>query len=195
MYMPYGQSIQSTTQIPAVMDVLVKTTATAEQAGLELGNLAVNANPDVPVGRVTSLTDLVTGSISGFRSTIWVFFSFAGAALLLAAIGLYGLMSYSVSQRTYEISVRMAVGAPAIRVVSLILSQSLRIAVFGILVGIALAFLLTRLLSGMLVGVTATDPKTFAGVVLLVLFVTQVASSVPAWRAARVDPIRALRAE
>ncbi len=142
-----------------------------------------------------SLTDIVGDSISGFRSTIWVFLSFAAAALLLAAIGLYGLMSYSVSQRTYEISVRMAIGAPASSVVGLILGQSLRITMIGITAGIAAAFLLTRFLSGMLVGVKATDPFIFAGVVLLVLLVTVTASSIPAWRAARIDPIRTLRAE
>ena len=195
MYMPYGQAVQGSGQIPAVMELLVKTTATGEGAAVELRRIAVDADPNVPVGRVISLTDIVGDSISGFRSTIWVFLSFAGAALLLAAIGLYGLMSYSVSQRTYEISVRMAIGASASSVVGLILSQSLRITMTGIVAGIVAAFLLTRFLSGMLFGVTAADPLTFAGVVLLVLMVTVTASSIPAWRAARIDPIRTLRAE
>lgn len=195
IYMPYSQAVQGKGQIPVVMDLLVKTTATAEQTAIALRSIALNANPDVPVGRVVSLTDIVGNSISGFRSTIWVFLSFASAALLLAAVGLYGLMSYSVSQRTYEISVRMAIGAPASSVVGLVLSQSLRITIAGIVAGIVAAFVLTRFLSAMLVGVTATDPVTFAGVVLLVLIVTVFASSVPAWRAARIDPIRTLRAE
>lgn len=193
--MPYAQAVQGNGQIPVVMDLLIKTAATANQAALELHRVAVEANPDVPVGRVVGLADTVGNSISGFRSTIWVFLSFATAALLLAAIGLYGLMSYSVSQRTYEISVRMAIGAPANSVVGLILSQSLRIAMIGMTAGIGVAFLLTRFLSDMLFGVTATDPWTFAGVVLLVFVVTATASSIPAWRAARIDPIRTLRAE
>lgn len=195
IYMPYAQAIQGDGQIPAGMDLLVKTTATSGQVAAEIRAVAVNADPDVPVGRVMSLTDIVGDSISGFRSTIWVFLSFASAALLLAAIGLYGLMSYSVSQRTYEISVRMAIGASASSVVGLILGQSLRITMIGIVAGILAAFVLSRLLSGMLVGVTAADPLTFASVVLLVLIVTVTASSVPAWRAARIDPIRTLRAE
>lgn len=195
MYMPYTQAIQGSGQIPVVMDLLVKTTTTAERAAWQLRRVAVDANPDVPVGRVMSLTEIVGDSISSFRSAIWVFLSFAATALVLAAIGLYGLMSYSVAQRTYEISVRMAIGAPASSVVRLILSQSLRLAILGISAGILAAFVVTRFLSGMLVGVTATDPWTFAGVVLLVLIVTLTASSVPAWRAARVDPIRTLRAE
>jgi putative ABC transport system permease protein len=195
IYMPYAQAVDGGGQIPFVMDLLVKTTAAAPQAGSELRRAAVAANPEVPVGRVTSLNDIVDGSISGFRSTIWVFLSFAIAALTLAAIGLYGLMSYLVSQRTYEISVRMAIGASAGSIVSLILSQSLRVTTLGTAAGMAAAFLLTRFLSGMLVGVSATDPITFAGVIFLVLLVTVTASSIPAWRAARIDPIRTLRAE
>jgi ABC-type antimicrobial peptide transport system permease subunit len=173
----------------------VKTTATAKQAALELRGIAMNADPDVPVGRVIKLTDIVEGSIAGFRSTIWVFLSFAAGALLLAAIGLYGLISYSVSQRTYEISVRMSIGATASSVIGLILSQSLRIALIGIVGGIGAALLLTRLLSRMLFGVTATDPLTFTSVAVLVFVVTVTATSIPAWRAARIDPIRTLRAE
>lgn len=195
IYMPYVQAVEGNGRIPAVMDLLVKTTATAEQAAVALRRIAVETDPDVPVGKVVSLTDIVGASIADFGSTIWVFLSFAAAALLLAAIGLYGLMSYSVSQRTYEISVRMAIGAPASSVVALILGQSLRIALMGIIGGTGAAFLLTRLLAKMLFGVTATDPLTFTGVALLVFAVTVTASSIPAWRAARIDPIRTLRAE
>jgi ABC-type antimicrobial peptide transport system permease subunit len=196
IYMPYPQAaIQDKGQIPAAMDVLVKATANDEQAAAELHEIAVNANPNIPVGKVTALTDIVGNSISGFRSTIGVFFSFAALALLLAAISVYGLMSYSVSQRTYEVSVRMAIGTPRSTVVGLILRQSLRIAIIGIAAGIGAALLLSRVLSGILVGVTAADPSTFAAVALLMLIVTATASSVPAWRAARIDPIRTLRAE
>ncbi len=195
IYMPYAQAVQGNGQIPAVMNLVVKTAAAADHAAADLRRVAIEANPDVPVGRVLGLTDIVGDSISGFRSTIWVFLSFAAAALVLAAIGLYGLMSYSVSQRTYEISVRMAIGAPASSVVRLILSQSLRVALFGVVAGIGSSFLLTRFLSGMLFGVTATDPLTFVVVSLLVFMVAVTASSIPAWRAARIDPIRTLRAE
>ncbi len=141
------------------------------------------------------LTDIVGDSISGYRSMIWVFLNFAAAALLLAAVGLYGLMSYSVSQRTYEISVRMAIGAEASGVVKLILGQSLRITIAGMVGGIVASFVLTRLLSGLLFGVTPTDPSIFAAVSVLVLIVAIAESSVPAWRAARIDPIKTLQAE
>lgn len=195
MYLPYAQAIDGDGHIPVVMDLLVKTTANAEQTGAELRRIATEGDPNIPVGKVVGLSDIVGGSIAGFRSTICVFLTFAASALLLAAIGLYGLMSYSVSQRTYEISVRMAIGATATSVVGSILSQSLRIALMGIIGGIGAALLLTRLLSRLLFGVTATDPLTFAGVAVLVFAVTVIASSIPAWRAARINPIQTLRAE
>lgn len=196
IYMPYAQAaLQSDGRIPGVMDILVKTTGNAEHTAAELQAIARNANPSIPVGKVIALTDLVGNSVAGFRSTIWVFLSFAALALLLASIGVYGLMSYSVSQRTYEISVRMAIGAPRSSVISLILGQSLRITMIGIVAGVPIALLLSRLLSGMLVGVTAADPSTFVGVVLLMIIVTATASAVPAWRAINIDPIRTLRAE
>ncbi len=195
VYMPYAQAVQGTGQIPVAMDLLIKTTASADRTAVELRRLAVDANPAAAVGKVISLDAIVGNSLSDFRSTIWVFLSFAATALVLSAIGLYGLMSYSVSQRSYEISVRMAIGATASSVVGLILSQTLKITAAGIFAGTTAAFLLTRFLSKMLVGVRPTDPYTFIAVVLLVLIVAIAASSVPTWRAARIDPIRTLRAE
>lgn len=195
VYMPYAQAVQGDGQIPVVMNLLVKTTASAEEAAADIHRAAADAAPDIPVGKVQTLTDIVGGSISGFRSTIWVFASFAGVALLLAAVGLYGLMSYAVSQRTYEISVRMAIGAQTSRVVGMILKQSLRITALGMGMGIVACFSFTRFLSGLLFGVTAFDPLTFGGVSLLLFLVALVASAIPACRAARIDAIRALRAE
>jgi ABC-type antimicrobial peptide transport system permease subunit len=155
----------------------------------------MEANPDVPVGEVLTLTGIVGDSISGLRSTIWIFLSFAATALLLAAIGIYGLMSYSVSQRAYEISVRMATGATNASIVRLILGQSLRITLIGMIAGIGASFLLTRFLSGLLFHVTATDPLIFVYVCLFLATVAAAASSIPAWRASCIDPIRTLRAE
>ena len=195
MYMPYAQAVQGNGQIPVVMNLLVKTTASADQAATDIRRIAVEANPDIPVGKVLTLTGIVGDSISGFRSTIWVFLSFAAAALLLAAVGIYGLMSYSVSQRTYEISVRMATGATNGSIVRLILGQSLRTTLLGLSLGIGASFLLTRFLSGLLFAVTATDPLIFTYVCLFLVVVAAAASSIPAWRASRIDPIRTLRAE
>ncbi len=195
MYIPYAQAEQENGQIPVVMNILVKTTAAADNASAELRRIAVEANPNVPVGPVLPLAGLVGDSISGYRSTIWVFLSFAGAALVLAAVGLYGLMSYSVSQRTYEISVRMAIGARAGSVLTMILGESLRITLLGMVTGLTVSSIFTRLLSSMLFGVTATDPVTFGMVSLLILIVAAASTSVPAWRAARINPIKALRSE
>ncbi len=120
---------------------------------------------------------------------------FAATALLLASIGIYGLMSYSVSQRTYEIGVRMATGATNASIVRLILVQGLRIAIIGMAAGIGGSLLLTRFLSGLLFRVKATDPVIFLSVCVFLIIVAVAASSIPAWHASRVDPIRVLRME
>jgi predicted permease len=195
VYMPYAQAVQGTGQIPVTMNLLVKTTMNSERTATAVRRLAVEANPNVPVGKIQPLDQIVSDSISSFRSTIWIFLSFAAGALLLAEIGLYGLMSYSVSQRTYEISVRMAIGAQASTVIGSILGQSLRVTGFGLAIGIAAALLLTRLLSGLLFQVQTTDPWTFASVSLLLAVVAVAASAIPAWRASRIDPIKTLRAD
>jgi predicted permease len=195
LYMPYAQAAAADGRIPGVMNLVVKTSGRADQIAVEVRRIAVDADPNIPVGKVQELTGIVEGSISGFRSTMWVFLAFASVALGLAAIGLYGLMSYAVSQRTYEISVRMAIGAQRSAVVALILNQALRITVAGIAAGIVGAVLLTRFLSGLLFRVTATDPLTFVGVSIVLLLVSAAAGSIPAWRAARINPIRTLRAE
>ena len=149
----------------------------------------------VLLGQVQSLDDIVSGSIADFRSTMRVFFSFAGAAILLAAVGIYGLMSYWVSQRTYEIGLRVAIGATRRGILSMILAQGMRVALFGVGGGIVAAFLLTRFLAALLYGVAATDLLTFAVVTALVLGVAAVATAFPAWRATRIDPLKSLRAE
>ena len=137
----------------------------------------------------------MSGSIAGFRSLMRIFLSFASAALLLAAIGIYGLMSYWVSQRTYEIGLRIAIGATRQRIVSMILAQGLRVSLYGVVAGILAALLLTRFLASLLYGVAATDIATFAAVTLLVFLVAILATAFPAWRATRIDPIKSLRAE
>jgi putative ABC transport system permease protein len=194
IYMPYAQAIEGGDRIPVVMHLLIKTAAGREAAS-EIRRVAMEANPEIPVGRVTPLEKIVGSSISGLRSTIWIFLGFAATALLLATIGVYGLMSYSVSQRTYEISVRMATGATKASIVRLILAQGLRTALIGTGAGICVSLLLTRFLSGLLFRVTATDPLVFAFVCMFLVAVAAAASSIPAWRAGRIDPIRALRTD
>ena len=195
IYMPYAQSVHQDGQIFAAMTLVVKTTADFGRLAGEVRSLAERQDPNVPVGRVEPLRNLVTASISDFRSTIRVFLCFAGAALLLAAIGIYGLVSYWVTQRTFEIGVRAALGATRHRIVSLVLAQGLRVALYGVVAGIISALAVTRFLASLLYGVTATDTLSFVAVIALVLGVTITATSFPAWRAARIDPGRSLRVD
>jgi ABC-type antimicrobial peptide transport system permease subunit len=126
---------------------------------------------------------------------MWLMSVFGGAALLLAAIGIYGLMAYSVAQRTQEIGIRLALGAHTSQLRRMVVWQGMRLAALGVAIGIAAAFGLTRLISAFLFGVTARDPLVFVGVPALLALVAFVAVWIPAMRASRVDPIVAMRAD
>jgi putative ABC transport system permease protein len=120
---------------------------------------------------------------------------FAGVAMLLAAVGIYGVMSYSVAQRAHEMGIRMALGARGANIVWLVLGQSMWLTGAGLLIGLAGSLVLTRLLSTLLFDVKATDPPTYLLVALFLAAVAQIASSLPAWRATHIDPVTALRQE
>ena len=152
-------------------------------------------DPNLPVTNVMTMDNLISGSVSPRRFSSVLVAVFAGLALLLAAIGIYGVMSYTVSQRTREIGVRMALGAQLTSVRGMILGQTLKLTLLGVGLGLAGAFVVTRFLASMLFGVGVYDPVTFLGVAALLVAVALVASYIPARRAMRVDPIVALRYE
>jgi putative ABC transport system permease protein len=139
------------------------------------------------------MDDLVEEQIGQTRLTVMLLGSFAAVAVLLALIGIYGVISYSVVQRTYELGIRRALGAQPADILRLILGQGLGLAAAGITAGIGGALALTRVMQSLLFHVNATDPATFAGIALLFLLVALAASYIPARRATRIDPMAALR--
>jgi len=149
----------------------------------------------LPVTDVRSMGEVVSLSTSRERFNMWLMSVFGVSALLLAAIGIYGLMAYSVEQRTQEIGIRLALGAQAGQVKNMVVFQGMRLAVVGVIIGVAAAFWLARLISSFLFGVTARDPLVFGGVPALLTLVALLAVWIPARRASKVDPMIALRYE
>jgi putative ABC transport system permease protein len=149
----------------------------------------------IPLTSVRIFDDYVSRSLARPRFNALLLSIFAGTALLLTAIGIYGVMAYSVSQRTNEIGIRIALGAGKSSIFRLVVGQAMSLVGISLLIGLAGAFAATRLLSSLLFGVGAADPATFVGIVLLVSAVAFLASWIPARRATRVNPIIALRAE
>jgi ABC-type antimicrobial peptide transport system permease subunit len=149
----------------------------------------------LPVSDVRTMEEVVSRSTSRQQFNMWLMTVFGASALLLAAIGIYGLMAYSVEQRTQEIGIRLALGAQAAQVKNMVVLQGMRLAIVGVIVGVAAAFALARFISSFLFGVTTRDPLVFGGVPLLLAAVALLAVWLPARRASQVDPIIALRYE
>jgi predicted lysophospholipase L1 biosynthesis ABC-type transport system permease subunit len=149
----------------------------------------------LPVTDVRSMAEVVSLSTSRERFNMWLMTVFGVSALLLAAIGIYGLMAYSVEQRTQEIGIRLALGAQTTQVKNMVVWQGMRLAILGVVLGVGASFALARFIASFLYGTTARDPLVFVGVPLLLTIVALVAVWIPARRASRVDPIIALRYE
>lgn len=152
-------------------------------------------DPNLPITHITTMDGLLSDSVSPRRFSAVLVGIFAALALLLAAIGIYGVMSYTVSQRTQEIGLRMALGAQLTNVRGMILGQTLKLTLIGVGLGLAGAFVLARFLASLLFAIGSYDPVTFLGVAFLLIVVALAASYIPARRAMRVDPIVALRCE
>jgi putative ABC transport system permease protein len=152
-------------------------------------------DPDQPISEVKRMTDWVDASVAVPRYNTTLLAAFAALAMILAATGIYGVMSYTVAQRTHEIGVRMAMGARRLDVLKLVVRQGMLLTLVGVVLGLAGAFGLTRVMASLLFGVTAKDPLTFVAVSGLLIAVAFIACFVPALRATKVDPLVALRYE
>jgi putative ABC transport system permease protein len=157
--------------------------------------VVASIDPEQAVAGVASMDDLVAATLARRCFSTILLAGFSALALFLSAIGLYGVVSYSVAQRTRELGLRMALGAQRGRLFRSVLGESLMLSGAGLLAGLLLSFFLTRLLASLLFGVTATDPLTFAGVSATMLAIAICAALVPAQRAISIDPMQALRQE
>ena len=182
-------------QAGSMMGILVRTTGDPGALAPAVRAQVLSLDANLPVYSVESMEDRIAESIAPNRFLSLLVGCFAALALVLAAAGLYGVISYSVSQRTQEIGIRMALGAERKNVLALVMREGARMALAGVAVGLAGSLLATRLLAGQLFGVRATDPLTFVGVTLLLAGVALAACYVPARRAMRLDPLVALRYE
>jgi ABC-type antimicrobial peptide transport system permease subunit len=152
-------------------------------------------DPQIAIPRIETMQDIVETAVAPRRFVVWLGTLFAVFATFLAALGLYGVIALAVSQRTQEIGIRMALGARGATVVRMVLAKGVRLSLAGIVIGLASALAATRLIANLLYGVKPNDPATYAAVSAMLLGVTLLACYLPARRAARVEPVDALRCE
>ncbi|MEX2660987.1 MAG: FtsX-like permease family protein [Vicinamibacterales bacterium] len=195
VYVPYTQVRDGWMPYYVPKDLLIRTAGDPLALVPAVRQIVRAADPELPVADIRSMEDVVALQTAPRRTQTAVLGLFAGMALLLAAIGLHGLLSFGVSQRRQEIGVRIALGAPRANVLRLVLRESAMLAVLGGVAGLALAYAAARGFDSLLAGVQPNDPWTYAGAAFVTVLVTLSGSLVPALRALRVDPVGALRAE
>lgn len=176
-------------------DLVVKTDVDPASMAATVRKAVWEIDKDQPVSNIQTMEEILAGSIARQRFSMLLLAIFAAVALVLAGVGIYGVMSYSVAQRTHEIGIRMALGAQTGAVLKLAVGYGMKLVLAGLVIGLIAAFALTRVMSTLLFGVTATDPATFTLISLLLIAVAVLASYIPARRATRVNPIIALRYE
>src|SRR5262249_8622831 len=179
---PFGQLV-----------VVVKTIADPHAIVSNVTREVHSMDQELPVFSVETMDEYIAASVAAPRFNTTLLSIFAAVALVLTIIGLYGVMSYSVAQRTNEIGIRMALGAQTRDVLTLVGKQAVMLVAIGLAIGLAGAVALTRLLASLLFGVTTRDPATFAAIALLLSTVAVLACYIPAWRATKVDPLEPLR--
>jgi len=180
-------------QAPSTMNVVLRTTLPPSSLSQTIEAVVREADPAVPVVRLRDMDGVFNESIRRPRLLAQLLGAFAGLALLLAAIGTYGVLSYMVAERRREIGIRMALGADQSSVRAQVMKQGLTLTTVGIVAGLAGAFGLNRLIASLLFGVQPTDPATIVAVITTITLVASVACWLPAWRASRVDPNVVLR--
>jgi putative ABC transport system permease protein len=175
--------------------LVVRTRVEPMSLATPLRNAVWSVDKDQPVSNIDTMEHIVAGAVARQRFSTMLLGIFATLALMLAAVGIYGVMSYSVAQRTREIGIRMALGARRGDVLRMTVKQSLKLVVMGVAIGLVAAFVLTRVMTSLLFGISATDPVTFVSISLMLMSVAMFASYIPALRATKVDPMVALRAQ
>jgi putative ABC transport system permease protein len=177
------------------MTIVIRTSGDSSGIASAARNVIHQLDPQQPIGQVITMDGLMARSVARSRFNSLLLATFSVVALVMAAVGIYGVMSYSVLQRTHEIGVRMALGAQRADVLKLMLKQGVVLGIAGVAVGLAGSFGLMRVISTLLFDVAATDKTTFAAVAVGLFAITFLASYIPAWRATKVNPLDALRYE
>ena len=198
MYVPMAQEPDGVTVVNVKLLPLVWIVRTESEPHRLSGPITRALESSVgqlPVTRIRAMTDVVTESTARTRFNTWLMTAFGFCALGLAAIGVYGLVSYWVQQRSREIGVRLALGAESSRIANMVVRQGMRLAAVGVVIGLIAALALVQTIQGLLFGVPARDPLVFVSIPLLLSVVALAAVSIPAWRASRIDPLQALRSE
>ncbi len=193
MYVPYRQ-VDALLPI-FQMAIVLRTSMEPLTATSVLRSTIAEIDPNQPLVNVRSMDQNIQTSVAQPRFRTWLIGTFAALALVLAAVGVYGVMSYSVTQRTSEIGIRVTMGAQPEDILRIVVGEGLRLALAGVAVGVVGALLLSRVLRTFVFGVSTSDPATFFGVAMVLVLVGAAASYFPARRATRVDPLVALRYE
>jgi predicted lysophospholipase L1 biosynthesis ABC-type transport system permease subunit len=198
MYVPFGQVPDGITQlgnraIPATW--MIRTAADPRTLASAIQREFLAVDRQMPVAKVRTMGEVIADVTARQNFNMLLLTIFAAIALLLAAIGIYGVMSYAVEQRTHEIGIRMALGAGAPEMLRMVVGHGMRLAAAGVAAGLLAAFALTRLLGTLLFGIKPTDPLTFGAVAAVLSLIAFLASYIPARRATKVDPMIALRYE
>jgi putative ABC transport system permease protein len=195
MYLPRSAVPEGFISIYDLKDLVIRTSGSAEALLPAVRDIVRDVDPDQPISQVTTLTDLLASETSPRRAQVRVLAVLAALALLIAGVGIYGLLAYTVAERQREIGVRMALGEEPRRIARRVVWDGLRLVLVGLLPGLLLAYWAARSMSSMLFGLAPADPITIAAVAAVVVTTALIGASVPAIRAVRVSPLTVIRVE